>query len=142
MPAKNLAQPPKTDDPRFWDWLRELHAQTNNGIGYAPGVGGAITQATSKATAVTLNKLSGQVTMNNAVLNAGAKVTFSVNNSLVLANDVPLVCIKGGGTANAYRASVVGVAAGSFAVNVENITAGNLSESPVVSFVVIKGAIT
>lgn len=43
----------------------------SGGIGYQAGSGGAVMQATSKGTSVTLNKPSGQITMNNAALAAG-----------------------------------------------------------------------
>jgi hypothetical protein len=109
------------------------------GVGYATGAGGAVTQATSKSTGVTLNKASGQITMNGAALASGSKVSFVVTNSTVAATDVPLVAVSSGGTANAYRADVTAVAAGSFTVTVENITAGSLSEAPVINFNVMKG---
>ena len=78
--------------------------------------------------------------MNAAALAAGAKVSFTVTNTSVAAGDIPSVAVVSGGTANAYRANVAAVAAGSFAVTVENITAGSLSESPVIGFVIMKGA--
>jgi hypothetical protein len=111
-------------------------------IGYAVGAGGAVTQITSKSTGVTLNELCGAITMQAAALAAAAKVSFVVTNSTVGANDVVIVNVKSGGTANAYRANVTAVAAGSFTVTVENITGGSLSESPVIAFAVIKGVIT
>jgi hypothetical protein len=80
--------------------------------------------------------------MQAAALAAAAKVSFVVTNSTVGANDVVIVNVKSGGTANAYRANVTAVAAGSFTVTVENITAGSLSESPIIAFAVIKGVIT
>jgi hypothetical protein len=46
--------------------------------------------------------------------------------------------VVSGGTANAYRASVTAVAASSFTVTVENITAGSLSEAPVIGFFINK----
>jgi hypothetical protein len=105
-----------------------------NGLGYTTGVGGAVTQATSKSTGVTLNKACGQITMNAAALAAGAKVSFVVTNSLVAATDILSVNVVSGGTANAYRAAVTAVGAGTFTVTVENITAGSLSEAPVIGF--------
>jgi hypothetical protein len=99
---------------------------------------GAVTQLTSKATGVTLNKISGQVTLNNAALAAAAKVSFVVTDSFVAATDIISASVISGGTANAYRASVTAIAAGSFTVTVENITAGSLSEAPVVGFLVHK----
>ena len=47
----------------------ELYGKTawaTTGIGYATGAGGTVTQATSKSTAVILNKLTGAITMNAA----------------------------------------------------------------------------
>jgi len=41
-------------------------------IGYSTAAQGTVTQLTSKSTGVTLNKSSGQITMNNAALLNGA----------------------------------------------------------------------
>lgn len=110
------------------------------GIGYATGAGGAVTQLTSKSTTTpAINKLCGQITMNAAALAAGAKVSFVVSNTSCAATDIPQVVVVSGGTANAYRANVTAVAASSFTVTVENITAGSLSESPVIGFFINKG---
>ncbi len=111
------------------------------GLGYGTGAGGTTTQATSKATGVTLNKVCGQVTMQAAALAAGAKVSFVVTNSACAATDGPRTWVVSGGTANAYRANVTAVAAGSFTVTVENITAGALSEAPVIGFDIGKSVI-
>lgn len=118
-----------------------LRMKESFGYMAAAGVGGAVTQVTSKATGVTLAKLTGAITMHNASLAAGAKASFTVTNSTVAATDIPVVAVKSGGTTNAYRAAVAAVAAGSFNITLENITAGALAESPVISFNVIKGAI-
>jgi hypothetical protein len=48
------------------------------GIGYATGAGGTVTQATSKSTAVTLNTVTGAITMNNAALAAATIVSFTL----------------------------------------------------------------
>lgn len=108
------------------------------GFGYGGGVGGAVTQITSKSTGVTLNTVSGAITMQGAALAAGAKVSFVVTNSVVAATDVVVPSVKSGGTASAYRAAVTAVAAGSFTITVENITAGSLSEAPIINFAVVK----
>lgn len=113
-------------------------AGATSGVGYATGSGGAVTQTTSKSTGVTLNTVCGAITMNNAALAAGAKVTFTLTDSAIAATDMVNCCVASGGTANAYRASVTAVAAGSCAITVENITAGSLSEAPVVTFAVTK----
>ncbi len=108
-------------------------------IGYLLGNGGAVTQATNKTTGVTLNTTSGQIAMNNAALAAGAKVSFTVTNSTVAVTDSIIANVSGGGTANAYRVAVTAVANGIFTLTVENITAGSLSEAPVINFALIKG---
>lgn len=110
------------------------------GIGYGAGAGGTVTQATSKSTGVTLNKVAGVITMNNASLGAGAEVEFIVTNSAVAAVDVPVVALASGGTAAGYQITVSAVAAGSFKIVVENVSAGSLGEALVINFVVLKGA--
>jgi hypothetical protein len=113
-----------------------LSSSSTLGVGYATGAGAAVTQLTSKSTATpAINKVCGQITMHNAALAGGAKVSFVVTNSAVVATDTPIVAIASGGTANAYRASVTAISAGvSFTITVENITAGSLSEAPVINF--------
>lgn len=111
---------------------------TDGGIGYATGAGGAVTQATSKSTGVTLDKASGAITMNGAALASATSVGFTLTNSLIAATDVVLVSIKSGATANSYLVAVDAVAAGSCRISVRNISAGSLSEALVLNFAVVK----
>ena len=108
-------------------------------LGYATGAGGAVTQVTNKATAVTINKPTGQITMHNAALASNASVAFTVNNTLVVATDNIIINRSSGGTAGAYHVWVDSVAAGTFVVYVRNITGGSLSEAPILNFSIIKG---
>lgn len=108
-------------------------------LGYAAGNGGAVAQLTSKSTGVTLNKISGEVTMNNASLAAGAAVTFTLTNSTAAATDVVVVNHASGGTAGAY-ALTPQASAGSVSITVRNLTAGPLSEAIVLRFAIIKAA--
>lgn len=108
------------------------------GIGYAAGSGGTVTQATSKSTGVTLNKIGGAITTHNAALAAAAEVKFTVTNSTVTATDVPMVAIKSGGTSGSYLISVSAVATGSFDITISNASAGSLSEALVISFGIFK----
>lgn len=112
------------------------------GIGYAIGAGGSVTQITSKSTGVPLNKITGDIVMQGAALAGGAFVSFVVTNSTVSGSDVPHVCVASGGTANAYHAfcSAVAPGGGAFTITVQNITAGSLSETPLLKFMVLKGA--
>jgi len=104
--------------------------------GYITGEGGTVTQATSKATAVTLNKKCGQITMNAASL-AATTVTFTLTNSTIAATDLLVLNHVSGGTAGAYLLNAQ-AAAGSASINVRNVTAGALAEAIVIGFAVIK----
>jgi len=117
-------------------------ALTAASIGIETGVsaGGTVTQASSKSTGVTLNKIAGQITMNNASLGAGAEVAFTLTNSQIAAVDVVVVSIASGGTSAAYSVGVTATAAGSCEITVSNLTAGSLGEALVLNFIVLKGA--
>ena len=108
--------------------------------GYITGEGGTVTQATSKATAVTLNKKCGQITMNAASLAADTTVTFVLTNSTIAATDLLVLNHVSGGTAGSYLLNAQ-CGAGSVSINVRNITAGSLSEAIVIGFAVIKAVI-
>jgi hypothetical protein len=111
----------------------------SGGLGYGTGSGGTVTQATSKATAVTLNKTNGQIAMNNAALAANTSVRFAVTNSSVAASDVIIVNLQQGfSTPSSYRWQVESIVAGTFYISVTNTTAGSLSEGLVLNFAVIK----
>lgn len=100
--------------------------------------GGTVTQATSKATGVTINAESGQITMNNAALNAGVEVTFTVTNSFVKSTDVVAINVGSGAASSAsYLVGIGAVANGSFDVVVSNASAGNLSEAIVLNFTIL-----
>ena len=105
--------------------------------GYITGDGGTVTQATSKSTAVTLNKKCGTVTLNNAALAADAIVSFTLTNSTIAATDVVVLNHASAGTAGKYALNAQ-AAAGSASINVTNISAGSLSEAIVIRFAVVK----
>ena len=106
-------------------------------LGYTTGAQGTVTQATSKATAVTLNKSAGVITMNGAALNLTTTVSFNLNNSYLSANDTLILTIASGGTAGAYNAWVSGMTTGTATINLRNITAGALLEAVVLNFAII-----
>lgn len=112
-----------------------------DGIGYDVGFGGAVTQLTSKSTGVTLNKLSGAITLHDAALAGTTSVGFVLTNSYIAATDIVLVNIKSGATANSYVTQVEAVSAGSCQIVLRNYTGGSLGEAVVLSFAVIKGAV-
>lgn len=105
--------------------------------------GGTVTQATNKSTAVTLNTHSGQITMNNAALGAGAEVAFTVNNTVVNAESIIVVNVASGPTAAEEHIVWVGaVASGSFDIAVANVSASSASDALVINFCVFGGSAT
>lgn len=111
------------------------------GVGYSTGAGGAVTQLTNKSTGVTLNKVCGQITMNNAPLAAGAEAAFTMTNSTIAATDVVVVSIGSGGSSASYGVDVTATGTGSCEITISNLSAGSLSEAVVVNFAVIKAVI-
>lgn len=115
-------------------------ALTDGGtLGYTNGAGGAVSQSGNKSGGVTLDKPSGQITMQNTALNAATIVSFVLTNSTISATDVMVINHVSGGTIGAYTFTA-SCAAGSATIYVRNNTAGSLSEALVLRYVVIKGA--
>jgi hypothetical protein len=107
-------------------------------LGYTAAAQGAVTQATDKSTAVTLNKSAGRITMNNASLTTATNATFTLNNSLISANDTVILTISGGqATPGSYNVFANGLAAGSVSISLRNISGGTLSEAVVINFALI-----
>lgn len=105
------------------------------GIGYGTGAGGAVTQATSRTTGVTLNTVTGDITLFSAAGSATA-ASFTVTNSTVAVTDNILINQKSG--TDLYTILITNVAAGSFKVTFFT-TGGTTTEQPVFHFSVVKG---
>jgi hypothetical protein len=122
--------------------------QATTSLGYPTGTGGTVTQATSRTTGVTLNKITGQITLFASSLGGHDADEFTLTNSTIAADDVIMLSIKSGvaaPTRKYYQFNVIAVAAGSCVISVGNLDNSAIpsagTESPVVQFVVIKGAI-
>ncbi len=108
--------------------------------GYTAGAGGAVTQATSKGTGVTLNAPTGQITLNAASLAAGAAVSFLLTNSYIASTDVLLFSTSGGVATGGTYAISAAVLNGSANIAITNLSAGALAEAVVINYVLLKGA--
>lgn len=110
---------------------------TADGIGYPWGMGGKVTQGTSRTTAVTVNNYAGQITLVSA---AGSTTPFSftVNNAKVGADDI-IVLNQDSGT-DKYRLHVTSVADGSFEITASTLS-GTTTEQPVIAFMIFKNDI-
>lgn len=112
----------------------------SNGFGYGVGSGGTVTQLTSKSTAVTLNKPSGRIIMNNSALAAGASAEFLVNNTLFSSYDV--VKLTGKAWSSRYRIEDVNNTIGQFCIRVTNVTGYSQSDPLEIDFTIVKGAVS
>jgi len=116
-------------------------------MGYPAGTGGTVTQATSRTTGITLNKITGEIVLFAAGIAGHDADEFVLTNSTIEADDVIMLCIKNGGSLAAgtrkyYVTQVNTVAAGSCTISVGNLDNGAItSESPILQFVVLKGAV-
>ena len=110
---------------------------TDRELGYTANARGTVTQATSKSTAVTLNKSAGRITLNAASLAATTNVSFTFNNSLISTNDVLILNVAAGATAASYNLWVDSLNAGSASITLRNTTAGALAEAVVINFALI-----
>jgi len=112
---------------------------TTTGLGFYTGAGGTVTQATSKSTPFTLEKMCGQITTSNASLAATTAVSATWTNNKIAATDVVIINHKSGGTLGSYTFNVACLA-GTATLTIRNIEhTGSLSEALVLNFVVIKG---
>lgn len=105
------------------------------GIGYGTGAGGAVEQGTGRTTGVTLNKVTGAITLVSA-LGSVVPTSFTVTNSTVAATDTVILSQQSG--TDDYILLVTAVAAGSFEITAYT-TGGTTTEQPVINFAVLKG---
>ena len=107
-------------------------------IGYTAAAQGTVTQATSKSTAVTLNKPAGRITMDAASLATATNATFTLNTSFISANDTVVLTISGGqATAGSYNVFANNLGTGTVSISLRNISGGSLSEAVVINFAII-----
>lgn len=105
--------------------------------------GDAISQSTSKSTSVTLNKPTGEITLNSASLNDNTNVSFTVANTFAKNPGCVIVNHVSAGTAGGYLVSANNIVDGvSFNITVRNVSGGTLSEAIVLQFIVLGGSNT
>ncbi len=122
--------------------LARLTAADSSQIGISTagaGYGGAVTQATSRTTGVTLNTLCGAITTNTTSLAAAGVASFTVTNSTVAITDVVLLSVRSGQTNKDSVFTVTAVAAGSFEITLKNTALGAETGAAIINFMVVKG---
>lgn len=111
-----------------------------NVIGFSSGVGGTVTQGTSITTAVTLNKITGKITLFAHDYSNNDIQSFTFNNSFIEEDDIIAVSMRSGNTK--LNVQVDAVANGSCEISVGDIhNQSTGSINVVLNFAVIKGVI-
>jgi hypothetical protein len=104
--------------------------------------GGTVTQITTIATGVTINKNTGQIVTVSTTLAAGASASFIVTNSAVVdAKAVVVACIGTTSSAGTPTAHVSHVGVGAFTITLRNDHASAALDNTVtINFAVLGGA--
>jgi hypothetical protein len=116
-------------------------SSATSGIGYATGAGSTVTQASNRATGVTINAITGAITTVTTSLAAEASAVFVVTNSAVAIGDVVILSMRSGSVALNTQVEVTAVAAGSFSISVinNNVASGTAETGAIIiNFAVIK----
>ena len=108
-------------------------------FGYTVDAQGAVTQLTSKATAVTLNKSAGRITLNNAALAGNTAVSFTLNNTYISNNDILILNVSGGSVADAttYTTYTSSLTTGAAVITLRNLTSSSQSEAVIINYALI-----
>ena len=112
--------------------------RASGSLGYTASTYGTVTQTTNKSTAVTLNTVTGRITMDDASLPQNSAVTFTLNNSELGGNDVIILNIAGGGTPGSYALDLCCNQVGSALIKLRNTTNNSLAEPVEILFAIIK----
>jgi hypothetical protein len=112
---------------------------SGGGIGYVTGAGGTISQLTSRTTGVTLNKLSGTITMFSAAQAAQALVTFTFTNSNIASTDYILVQHMSATNGGAWNISIV-ASNGSCTISIRNVSSASITEATPLRFFILKSS--
>jgi hypothetical protein len=115
---------------------------TKKSFGYGSD-GGTETQLTSKSTAVTLNKPTGQITMNGAAMAADTSVSFTLNNTSISEHDILVFNYDLNGEGDKASYVFNAVCSNGFAeIQVRNISTVSQSNALIVRFAVIRSVTT
>ena len=112
----------------------------NNGtMGYVAGAGGTISQTGNKSGNVTLNKASGEITMQNSNLASATTVDFYLINSTITATDLLIINQTSTANAGGYTFNAT-CNAGNARIFVRNVMAATAGDAIVLRYAVVRGA--
>jgi hypothetical protein len=109
------------------------------GTGYGSGAGGTVSQSGNKSGGVTLNKQTGEITMQSTALASATTVNFVLTNSTISATDLLLINQSSTANSGGYVFNAI-CNSGNANIAVRNVMAASASDAVVLRFAVIKGA--
>jgi hypothetical protein len=118
-----------------------LTTGSTGGIGYATGAGGTVSQSGNKSGAVTLNTVTGEITMQNTALAAATTVNFVLTNSAITNKDLLLINQTSTANSGGYVFNAI-CGTGNANIAVRNVMAASASDAVVLRYAVIRGSIT
>ena len=110
-------------------------------VGYVAGAGGTVSQSGNKSGNVTLNKPSGQITMQNTNLAADTTVDFYLTNSTITATDLLIINQTSTANAGGYTFNAT-CNSGNARIFVRNVMAATAGDAVVLRYAVVRGATT
>lgn len=112
---------------------------TSAGMGYRQG--NQVTQAGARTATVTLNALTGRITLYNVIVPAEYSDTFIFNNTYITANDLVYIAHISGGTMSLYDVTATPHDGYAIVTFRNNSNDPSPPEQPVLGFMVFKSAI-
>jgi len=110
-------------------------------LGYTAGAGGTVAQTGNKSGNVTLNKPSGQITMQSTNLAADTTVDFYLTNSTITPTDLLIINQTSTANAGGYVFNAI-CNTGNAHIFVRNVMAATAGDAVVLRYAVVRGATT
>ena len=110
-------------------------------LGYTAGAGGTVAQTGNKSGNVTLNKPSGQITMQSTNLAADTTVDFYLTNNTITPTDLLIINQTSTANAGGYVFNAI-CNTGNAHIFVRNIMAATAGDAVVLRYAVVRGATT
>lgn len=110
-------------------------------LGYIAGAGGTVAQTGNKSGNVTLNKPTGEITMQNTNLAADTTVDFYLTNNTITPTDLLIINQTSTANAGGYVFNAI-CNSGNAHIFVRNIMAATAGDAVVLRYAVVRGATT
>jgi hypothetical protein len=115
---------------------------SSTGMGYKAGTGGQVTQTGSRTDPITLDALTGRITLFNTITPAEFSDTFTFNNSFITNTDLVYVAHIANGTMALYDVTATPQNGSAIITFRNNSNDPSPPEAPILGFMVFKSSIS